>query len=136
MERLLARSCQDLCCRPRFLWAALLTLDGPSGEDDGGPLGPRQNGQLADCRGALPAILLCYFFILGSLYRLVFTSATTMAPAEKNDAYPGPQAAVVSNGVELHYIERGEGVPVIFIHGGLEDYTTWEDQARAFGESY
>ena len=24
--------------------------------------------------------------------------------------------------VELHYVEQGSGIPVVFIHGGLEDY--------------
>jgi non-heme chloroperoxidase len=71
-----------------------------------------------------------------SLVVLGFTSATTMTRAEENDAFPEPQAAVVGGGVELHYVERGEGVPVLFIHGGLEDYTTWKDQVWAFGESY
>lgn len=71
-----------------------------------------------------------------SLVVSVFTSVMTMAPAEENEAATEPQAVVVSDGVELHYIERGEGVPVLFIHGGLEDYTTWEDQVCAFGESY
>jgi non-heme chloroperoxidase len=59
-------------------------------------------------------------------------------------AVPGPSAAqskeepasiqkvVVSDGVELHYVERGTGVPVVFVHGSLSDGGYWSDQAAAF----
>jgi pimeloyl-ACP methyl ester carboxylesterase len=43
---------------------------------------------------------------------------------------------VRANGVELHYIEKGAGVPVIFVHGGLEDYRAWGDQVEAFSGRY
>jgi pimeloyl-ACP methyl ester carboxylesterase len=32
------------------------------------------------------------------------------------------------NGVDLHYIERGSGEPLILIHGGTGDYSSWEPQ--------
>ena len=40
------------------------------------------------------------------------------------------------NGVELHYVDRGQGEPVIFIHGGLADYRMWEAQTAAFARDY
>jgi non-heme chloroperoxidase len=40
------------------------------------------------------------------------------------------------NGTELHYVERGKGVAVIFVHGGLEDYRVWQPQMREFSERY
>lgn len=40
------------------------------------------------------------------------------------------------NGTELHYIEHGEGVPVVFVHGGLGDYRTWRGQVIAFSKYY
>jgi pimeloyl-ACP methyl ester carboxylesterase len=40
------------------------------------------------------------------------------------------------NGAELHYLERGEGVPVIFIHGGLADYQEWGAQLEPLSEAY
>jgi non-heme chloroperoxidase len=40
------------------------------------------------------------------------------------------------NGTELHYIEQGEGQPVIFVHGGLGDYRTWRPQIGPFSERY
>lgn len=32
---------------------------------------------------------------------------------------------VVVDGVELHYLERGSGEPVVLIHGSLADYSYW-----------
>lgn len=29
------------------------------------------------------------------------------------------------NGVELHYVERGSGEPIVFVHGALADYREW-----------
>jgi non-heme chloroperoxidase len=29
------------------------------------------------------------------------------------------------NGVELHYLDRGRGEPIVFVHGGLADYREW-----------
>lgn len=40
------------------------------------------------------------------------------------------------NNTELHYVERGEGVPVIFVHGGLGDFRTWLPQVETFGDRY
>lgn len=35
------------------------------------------------------------------------------------------------NGVELHYIERGQGEPLILLHGGQGDYRSWSAQVEA-----
>lgn len=40
------------------------------------------------------------------------------------------------NGTELHYIEQGEGEPVVFVHGGLGDYRTWRHQVAHFSKRY
>ena len=40
------------------------------------------------------------------------------------------------NGTELHYIEQGNGVAVIFVHGGLEDYRVWQAQMEPFSQRY
>jgi pimeloyl-ACP methyl ester carboxylesterase len=43
---------------------------------------------------------------------------------------------VIANGVELHYVEQGQGVPVVLVHGGLSDYREWEPQMERFAQHY
>jgi pimeloyl-ACP methyl ester carboxylesterase len=45
-----------------------------------------------------------------------------------------PTATV--NGVDLAYVERGQGEPVLFVHGGSGDYRVWEQQQDAFGADH
>jgi len=40
------------------------------------------------------------------------------------------------NGVEIHYIEKGTGEPLILLHGGLFDYRSWEPQFEEFAKKY
>lgn len=40
------------------------------------------------------------------------------------------------NGVELHYADRGAGVPIVFVHGGLADYREWTPVADALGAGF
>ena len=40
------------------------------------------------------------------------------------------------NGTELHYVEGGEGQPVVFVHGGLGDFRTWLPQVETFSKEY
>ncbi len=40
------------------------------------------------------------------------------------------------NGVELAYVEQGQGEPVLFVHGGSGDYRAWDQQMDAFGADY
>src|SRR5262245_33751717 len=42
----------------------------------------------------------------------------------------------IGNNIELNYTERGKGIPVIFVHGTLGDYSVWEGQLNAFSVSY
>jgi len=41
-----------------------------------------------------------------------------------------------NDGVRIHYEERGEGTPLVFLHEFLNDHTGWEDQLRHFGRDY
>jgi len=43
---------------------------------------------------------------------------------------------VVANGVELHYVEQGQGEPVVLVHGGLSDYREWGPQIARFAQHY
>src|SRR5690348_8540541 len=40
------------------------------------------------------------------------------------------------NGVDLAYVEQGQGEPVLFVHGGVGDYRAWDQQMNAFGAGY
>ena len=42
----------------------------------------------------------------------------------------------IANGVELHYVELGEGEPVVFVHGSLSDGSFWNPQLGPFGQKY
>jgi pimeloyl-ACP methyl ester carboxylesterase len=64
----------------------------------------------------------------------LFLPAT--ATAGPKDAPAELRKAAVADGVELHYVERGKGVAVVFVHGTLGDYSTWDGQLGPFAESY
>jgi non-heme chloroperoxidase len=43
---------------------------------------------------------------------------------------------LIVNGIELHYIEQGQGEPLILLHGGQGDYRSWPVQIKAFASKY
>jgi len=43
---------------------------------------------------------------------------------------------VTANGAELYYVEVGQGEPVIFVHGGLQDYRMWLAHLSKFADRY
>jgi pimeloyl-ACP methyl ester carboxylesterase len=45
-------------------------------------------------------------------------------------------ATIKINGSNFEYIEKGNGKPVIFVHGGISDYRIWKDQINPFAEKY
>lgn len=49
------------------------------------------------------------------------------------DAQP---AKVRVRDVNLHYIERGQGEPLILLHGGQGDYRSWESQMNEFSKRF
>ena len=40
------------------------------------------------------------------------------------------------NSVEIHYIEKGSGEPLILLHGGLFDHRSWAPQFEEFAKRY
>jgi pimeloyl-ACP methyl ester carboxylesterase len=38
----------------------------------------------------------------------------------------------VSGGFEIHFAEEGQGIPLVFIHGGMGDWSSWTPQWDAF----
>lgn len=47
-----------------------------------------------------------------------------------------PSKTVHVNGVNLAYVEHGQGEPVVFVHGSVNDYRAWGAQMAPFGERY
>lgn len=67
---------------------------------------------------------------------LASLSSSGMQHQDKlGQALPPPTKLVV-NGVELHYIERGHGEPVVFVHGALDDYRAWAAQIDPFAKHF
>jgi non-heme chloroperoxidase len=46
------------------------------------------------------------------------------------------RSVALDTGVTLHYVTKGRGTPVVFIHGGGRDYRYWNNQIDSFGERY
>ena len=44
--------------------------------------------------------------------------------------------SVFVEGDSLHYIEKGQGDLVVFVHGTLGDYRTWGQQIDTFADKY
>jgi pimeloyl-ACP methyl ester carboxylesterase len=40
------------------------------------------------------------------------------------------------NGIDLGYIERGRGSPVVLLHGGIGDYSSWQPQLELFARRF
>jgi pimeloyl-ACP methyl ester carboxylesterase len=43
---------------------------------------------------------------------------------------------ISGNGTELAYVELGKGDPIIFVHGGLQDYRMWSEHLPKFADRY
>ncbi len=63
------------------------------------------------------------------------SAAQLLSSPYLKDESPAIRKIVVSGGVELHYVERGTGMPVVFVHGSLSDGGYWNDQLGAFAAS-
>lgn len=61
---------------------------------------------------------------------------STSVQQEARSPEQGQLQQVRVNDVTLNYVERGTGVPVVFVHGTLGDYRTWDGQMAPFAASY
>jgi pimeloyl-ACP methyl ester carboxylesterase len=46
------------------------------------------------------------------------------------------QKIKLNNGVELHYVTKGTGDPILFVHGSLSDYSYWTREVESFSKYY
>lgn len=67
------------------------------------------------------------FATVGALVLSAALNATAMADEIKR---------ISANGTELAYVEVGQGEPVIFVHGGLQDYRMWTEHLPKFAGRY
>lgn len=72
------------------------------------------------------------FLILAAVLAMVGSSSL----AERNPTEPQVHAASIGHGITLHYVDKGTGVPVIFVHGSLSDGGYWADQIGLFAKQY
>ena len=70
--------------------------------------------------------------LIAPLLGLLFLAASLAAQPSERQRYSALLRDVHANGVELHYVERGRGAPVVLIHGGLGDYREWSPQIGRF----
>jgi pimeloyl-ACP methyl ester carboxylesterase len=59
--------------------------------------------------------------------------ALVLGPARSQTVEP---VRVHVNGVDLSYVARGHGAPVILLHGGIGDYQSWQPQFDRFARHF
>src|SRR5262245_60737904 len=73
-------------------------------------------------------------------FMLLTASALFAVPAlhsaQQTDKPPELKKVSVADGVELHYVERGRGIPVVFIGGTGAEYSVWGGYLGSFAVSY
>ena len=67
---------------------------------------------------------------------IALAAVVPLLSAQEPKLPPEVKKVTVADGVELHYVEKGKGVPVVFVHGGGGDYTDWNLHLGAFAEHY
>ncbi|MEJ8847493.1 alpha/beta hydrolase [Variovorax rhizosphaerae] len=65
-----------------------------------------------------------------NIAKTLATAAACIAVLFGCQTVPTPRTMHV-NGFELPYVVEGQGIPVVFIHGGVSDYRTWDRQRAA-----
>lgn len=63
---------------------------------------------------------------------LLVVFLSTLAHAQKPNSNARPKRVDIGDGVSLHYVERGRGEPIIFVHGFGGDFSVWIPQLNAF----
>lgn len=46
------------------------------------------------------------------------------------------RALDLDTGVRVHYVERGSGEPLVFVHGGGKDYRYWDEELPVLAEQF
>jgi pimeloyl-ACP methyl ester carboxylesterase len=76
-----------------------------------------------------------YQLVSGALVIAVAALVSPLTAQSRADT-PKLRSVSVGDGIELHYVERGKGAPVVFVHGSLSDYSYWSQQLEPFARGY
>lgn len=70
--------------------------------------------------------------------RVLGTMSAELAQSSgENGRGPGTVTGFVeTNGIETYYERRGEGPPLVFLHGAIMDHRMWEPQVAALADEY
>ncbi|MCS3900183.1 pimeloyl-ACP methyl ester carboxylesterase [Bradyrhizobium japonicum USDA 38] len=74
--------------------------------------------------------------VLISVAAMFFVASPSFAQQKGASSSEMKTKEVGIDGLTLHYIELGQGTPVVLVHGTLEDYRTWDGQLEAFSKGY
>ena len=80
--------------------------------------------------------LVLKYVVLVSIAAMFFVASPLFAQQKGASSSEMKTREVRVNGLTLHYIERGQGTPVVLVHGTLGDYRTWDGQLEAFSKGY
>ena len=83
-----------------------------------------------------PRTLLLKHVVLVSVAAMFFVAGPSFAQQKGVSSSEMKTKEVRVNGLTFHSIERGQGTPVLLVHGTLEDYRTWDGQLEAFSKGY
>jgi len=83
-----------------------------------------------------PRTLVLKYIVLVSVAAMFLVANPSFAQQNGASSSEVQTEAVRVNGLTLHYIERGQGTPVVLVHGTLGDYRTWDGQLEAFSKGY
>ena len=79
------------------------------------------------------------FFPLGFFGVLFYLCSCNNSDTVKKQSETGTEPELKSvfvNGDSIHYIDVGEGDPIVLVHGVMGDYRTWEAQTEAFSRNH
>jgi pimeloyl-ACP methyl ester carboxylesterase len=71
--------------------------------------------------------------IVSTLIGVLLCSVSAGAQTPPASA-PSALKIIDANGARLPYVEQGRGEPVVFVHGAISDYRTWDRQRAAMAD--